>query len=80
LLQVQLTGAGIAALSGSRCFRWSGSLADLVVLSGGSLQSAFGPGAVAQAPTVPTSQLNANALKAATDATGKNLLLEVLKM
>jgi hypothetical protein len=43
-------------------------------MSGGSLQSAFGPGAVAQAPTVPTSQLNANALKAATDATGKNLL------
>jgi len=67
------TGAGIAALSGDDILggAFTGGLGGM---SGGSLQSAFGPGAVAQAPTVPTSQLNANALKAATDVTGKNLL------
>jgi hypothetical protein len=67
------TGAGIAALSGEDVL--GGAVTGgLGGMSGGSLQSAFGPGAVAQAPTVPTSQLNANALKAATDTTGKNLL------
>jgi hypothetical protein len=67
------TGAGIAALSGEDVL--GGAVTGgLGGMTGGSLQSAFGPGAVAQAPTVPTSQLNANALKAATDTTGKNLL------
>jgi hypothetical protein len=67
------TGAGIAALSGEDAL--GGAVTGgLGGLSGGSLKSAFGPGAIAQAPTVPTAQLNADALRAATDVTGQNLL------
>jgi hypothetical protein len=67
------TGAGIAALSGEDVL--GGAVTGgLGGLSGGSLKSAFGPGAIAQAPTVPTAQLNADALRAATDVTGQNLL------
>ena len=67
------TGAGIAALSGQDVL--GGAVTGgLGGLSGGSLKSAFAPGVLPNAPTVPTAQLNADALRAATDATGKNLL------
>jgi len=68
-----MTGAGIAALSGNDVLggAFTGGLGGL---SGGSLKSAFAPGVLPNAPTVPTAQLNADALRAATDVTGQNLL------
>jgi hypothetical protein len=68
LLQEQLTGAGIAALSGEDALRWSGITGGLGGMSGGGLNTAIQKASLS--PGMTTGQLNKELLSPYTQAGG----------